>query len=366
MAVHLKRTALFDAHVAAGARMVPFAGWEMPLHYGSQVAEHRAVRGECGLFDVSHMVVADLTGAGVTESLRWLLANDVAKLTRDGSALYSCMLNETGGIVDDLIVYRIGVDYYRLVLNAATADSDIDWIVAHRQHPDCRLERRDDLSILALQGPGAVDSIDKLLPGGCRAADLQRFTGGWWSDQAWLARTGYTGEDGVELMLPAQMGCEVWERLIRAGVQPVGLGARDTLRLEAALNLYGGDMDETVNPFECGLGWTVAWAPEEREFIGSAALREVVRNGPRRRRVGLALAGGVMRAGMNVMADNEVIGVITSGGFGPTVDCSVALARVRADAGEALRVDIRGKIKTVSRVDLPFVRNGKSLLPADL
>lgn len=343
--------------------MVPFAGWEMPLHYGSQVAEHHAVRAACGLFDVSHMVVVDLHGGAVFDTLRRLLANDVTRLQQDGGALYSCLLNAAGGILDDLIVYRIAADRYRLVLNAATADRDIEWIRSQGAATGFELARRDDLAILALQGPEAVQRMDVVTGGALRVAELARFHGGWWFDDGFVARTGYTGEDGVELMLPRRRAVEVWGQLLDTGVAPVGLGARDTLRLEAALNLYGSDMDEGVNPFECGLGWTVAWEPQERDFIGRQALQACGETGPRQTRVGLVSRNGVMRAGMRVLAGGVPVGQVTSGGFGPTVNASIALARVDATVDGQLDVEIRGKVRPVEQVPLPFVRGGRSRVP---
>ncbi|HHQ41888.1 MAG TPA: glycine cleavage system aminomethyltransferase GcvT, partial [Chromatiales bacterium] len=257
-----RRTPLHDRHLAAGARMVGFAGWEMPLHYGSQVEEHHAVRRAAGVFDVSHMTVVDVTGEGAEPFLRRLLANDVARLTEEGRALYTCMLNERGGILDDLIVYRAGPGWFRLVVNAATREKDLAWMRRHAGPHGAAVAERAELAMLAVQGPEARERALPLLPQALRgaAAALAPFRAAHLGPDAWLvARTGYTGEDGFEVILPAEEAGALWDGLLAAGVRPCGLGARDTLRLEAGLNLYGQDMDEDTTPLECGLGWTVAW-----------------------------------------------------------------------------------------------------------
>ena len=364
----LKRTPLYDTHVAAGARMVDFGGWEMPVHYGSQLEEHHAVRRHAGMFDVSHMRSVDIEGAGSRDFLRHLIANDIGKLT-PGKALYSCMLREDGGVLDDLIVYWLHTDRYRAVVNAATADKDLAWMqqVAQRGSFPLSILPRHDLAMIAVQGPaarsllkqvfdvldhGAVDVIDYLKP----------FAAGT-IDEFFIARTGYTGEDGCEIVLPAPEAADLWQRLKSAGVAPCGLGARDTLRLEAGMNLYGQDMDESVTPLESGLTWTVD-LKSPRDFIGRAALQSQQAAGPLRQFVGLKMTErGVLRAHQKVSAAQGE-GEITSGTFSPTMNCSIALARVPAGVavGDTVQADLRGKAVDVQVVKLPFVRNGKVLV----
>jgi aminomethyltransferase len=363
----LKRTPLYELHRAAGAKMVDFGGWEMPLHYGSQIDEHHAVRRDAGMFDVSHMRAVDLSGHGVLDFLRRLLANDAAKLTGD-KAMYTCMLNPEGGVLDDLIVYRNGngIPPYRTVVNAATADRDIEWMrkVIALYAFDVTLEPRPELALIAVQGPRAREALVQALPAASMLIErLQPFTGAGAGDW-FIARTGYTGEDGFELVLPAAHGVSLWRRLSVLGVKPCGLGARDTLRLEAGMNLYGQDMDETVTPLESGLAWTVD-LKSARDFIGREALDRQLAAGGLRKMVGLKLLdrGGVLRSHLPVTTGHGM-GEITSGTFSPTLGCSIALARVPAGAmpGEAATVELRGKPARVQLVKYPFVRNGQALV----
>lgn len=358
-----KRTSLYDAHVAAGARLVDFGGWDMPVNYGSQIEEHHTVRRDAGMFDVSHMTVLDLEGARVREFLRKLLANDVAKLREPGKALYSCMLNEQAGIIDDLIVYFMRDDWFRMVVNAATHDKDLAWITKQAQAFGVQLAERD-LAMIAVQGPNAREKAASLLPASLRekALALKPFTAA--SGNGWfVARTGYTGEDGFEIMLPPDKAAEFWRTLTAKDVKPCGLGARDTLRLEAAMNLYGSDMDETTTPLESGLGWTLAWEPADRGFIGRAALEAQRDAGPKRKFVGLLLEDkGILRGHQKVLCDGAGEGEITSGTFSPTLERSIALARVPVAAGDTVQVDIRGKLCKARVVKPPFVRNGKILV----
>jgi aminomethyltransferase len=350
----LRRTSLFDAHVTAGGRMVDFAGWEMPLHYGSQIAEHHAVRAAAGMFDVSHMTVIDLPGDGARDYLRRLVANDVDKLKQAGRALYGVMLNESGGVVDDLIVYRRSTGY-RLVVNASTRDKVLGWLAAH-QPAGVDVQERD-LSMLAVQGPRAIERFEAAASWS-GAATIPAFSFGERDD--WMvARTGYTGEDGVEVILPGPAARALWDALLAAGVQPAGLGARDTLRLEAGLNLYGQDMDEGTSPLVSNLSWTIAWKPPERDFIGRAALERQRAAGVPSKLTGLVLEGrGVLRHGQRVVtAAGE--GTITSGIFSPTLGYSIALARLPAAAEGECQVDVRGKLLTARIVKPPFVRNGQ-------
>jgi aminomethyltransferase len=355
------RTPLYEAHLAAGAKMVPFGDWDMPLHYGSQIDEHHAVRRAAGMFDVSHMQVLDLAGVRTRELLRYLLANDVAKLKTQGKALYSCMLNEAGGVIDDLIVYFLADQRFRLVVNAAAAAKDLEWVRRHARAFDVSVTPRDDLAMIAVQGPTARTLTMPLLPEplrGC-AVGLKPFHA-LWSGEWMVARTGYTGEDGFEVILPGTAARSFWDSLVQSGGRPCGLGARDTLRLEAGMNLYGSDMDERTSPLEAGLGWTLAWEPEERQFVGREALANRRERGGLRVLVGLVLLErGVLRNHQKVYDGDAEVGEITSGGYSPTMERGIALARVNGDIGEGVQVDIRGRRLAAKVVRPPFVRHGE-------
>ena len=359
----MKKTPLHQEHLRLGGKMVDFAGWDMPVHYGSQIREHHAVRRDAGMFDVSHMTVVDLHGAQVREFLRHLLANNVDRLQAPGKALYSCMLNEQGGVIDDLIAYFLREDLFRLVVNAATHDKDLEWISARARPFGVEVVERPELAMIAVQGPNARERVLPLLAPALRqdAAHLKPFFAAADSSGDWfVARTGYTGEDGFEVMLPGTEAAGFWRALEDAGVQPAGLGARDTLRLEAGMNLYGADMTEETTPLETGLGWTVCWEPPERDFIGRAALEAQKAAGVPRRLVGLVLAGkGVLRNHQKVVTGAGT-GEITSGGFSPTLNRSIALALIPADAsGDEVAVEIRGRQVPAVIVRPPFVRHGK-------
>ena len=359
-----RRTPLFDLHQKLGARIVDFGGWDMPLQYGSQIAEHHAVRRGAGIFDVSHMCVTDLKGARVRQFLQWLLANDVGRLTAPGKALYGCMLNDAGGVIDDLIVYFLDETWFRAVVNAGTRDKDLAWIRRHATEFGVDVAERTDFAMLAVQGPEARSKAASLLsPADATSAlALEPFFGRE-IDRWFIARTGYTGEEGFEIMLPATEAERVWKALNSAGVTSCGLGARDTLRLEAGMNLYGSDMDERTNPFESGLAWTVALEPRERAFIGRNALEAIRARGPQRKLVGLLLEGrGVLRSHQKVLVPAAGEGEITSGTFSPTLERSIALARVPAASGASVQVDIRGKLLDARIVRPPFVRHGKALV----
>ncbi len=363
----LKKTPLNTVHRAAGARMVDFGGWDMPVHYGSQIDEHHAVRTDAGMFDVSHMRVVDLEGAGAREFLRGALANNIDKLKDAGRALYSCLLTPAGTVIDDLIVYFLREDFFRLVVNAGTADKDIGWLrkLIGERAPSLRLTPREDLAMLAVQGPNARAKVWRAIPGSETAsAALKPFTAASMDTplgEAFVARTGYTGEDGFEIVLPATRVVELWHALAAAGVAPAGLGARDTLRLEAGMNLYGQDMDETVSPLESGLAWTVDLA-SPRDFVGKAALAA---NPPKRQMTGLLLTdkGGVLRAHQFVRTAKGD-GEITSGTFSPTLGKSIALARLPGGVaqGDTVRVVIRDRELAARVVKPPFARNGKALI----
>ena len=359
-----EKTVLNDTHRASGARMVDFGGWDMPINYGSQIEEHHAVRRDAGMFDVSHMTVVDLHGPRTREFLRHLLANSVDKLKAQGKALYSCMLNEQGGVIDDLIVYFFDEAHFRLVVNAATRAKDLAWIEQQARAFDVEVKERPDFAMIAVQGPNARAKVIGLLhevdrP---RIEKLGRFAAaaaqGPHGMPLFIARTGYTGEDGFEIIVPVEHAVALWQALAHAGVKPAGLGARDTLRLEAGMNLYGQDMDETVSPWEANLGWTIA-LDEGRDFIGRKALETQKAAGVPRVMVGLVLdEKGVLRHGQKVLTANGE-GEILSGSFAPTLDKAVAFARIPAgDPGE-VRVDIRGREVPVRVVKYPFVRDGK-------
>ena len=358
-----QRTPLHATHVAAGARMVDFAGWDMPVNYGSQIEEHHAVRRDAGMFDVSHMLALDLAGAGAKAFLRGLIANDVAKLTEPGKALYSCMLNPEGGVIDDLIVYFLSDTEYRIVVNAGTADKDVAWMQQQLAATGlaATLTPRRDLAMIAVQGPNARAKTWAAIPGAeAASAGLKIFQAAAFGD-FFIARTGYTGEDGFELTLPATQAAATWDALVAAGVKPCGLGARDTLRLEAGMALYGNDMDETISPLNAGLTWTVDFKDADRDFIGKAALQA---NPATKQVLGLVLEDkGVLRAHQTVFtAQGE--GETTSGTFSPTLEKAIAMARLPLGVapGDAVEVDIRGKRLKARVVKASFVRNGKPLI----
>jgi aminomethyltransferase len=357
------KTALYDEHLKAGAKTVDFAGWDMPINYGSQIEEHHQVRKDAGMFDVSHMTVLDLTGDKVRDFLRHLLANDVARLKTPGKALYSCMLNENAGVIDDLIVYFLTDSFFRMVVNAATREKDLAWIRQHAGAFDVNVDERQDLAMIAVQGPNAREKAHHAIGDAiAEAKDLKPFVALECGDY-FVARTGYTGEDGYEIMVSNTQAQQTWNALLEQGVKPIGLGARDTLRLEAGMNLYGQDMDETTTPLESALGWTVAWEPADRQFIGRAALEKQRKENPARKLVGLVLEDrGVLRHGQKVTAEGLGEGEITSGGFSPTLGKSIAFARVPAGAGDHCTVEIRNKAATARVVKPPFVRFGKSCI----
>lgn len=368
----LQSTPLNGAHRAAGAKMVDFGGWDMPVNYGSQIAEHDAVRTDAGMFDVSHMCVVDLKGDNVRGFLRGLLANNVDKLQVPGKALYSCMLNPDGFVIDDLIVYYFTETWFRLVVNAGTAVKDVAWIEQQNAATNsgvtvtARRDGNDPIALIAVQGPNARAKVWEVLPTAKAASEsMKPFNVVIVPDtafgEAMIARTGYTGEDGFEIGVPATQAEALWNALVAAGVKPAGLGARDTLRLEAGMNLYGQDMDETVNPLDAGLAWTIDLV-SERDFIGKAALQRMGQNA---NFVGLILRekGGILRAHQTVVGASGATGEITSGTFSPSMQQAIALARVPMDVaiGDTVHVQIRDKQLAATVVKLPFVRNGKVL-----
>lgn len=367
----LQRTPFYQSHLDTNGKIVDFSGWELPIHYGSQIAEHDTVRTDAGMFDVSHMVVTDIQGQDSKTWLQKLLANDIAKAKFVGKAIYSAMLNEQGGVIDDLIAYRMNEDEteYRIVSNAATRDKDLaQFEKVAKDFGDVTITERPELAMLAVQGPKAIEKLAQAKPAWAESLNaLKPFVGKDLTDiesKDWfVAKTGYTGEDGVEVILPASQAGAFFTLLKDNGIMPTGLGARDTLRLEAGMNLYGHEMDETINPYECGMAWTLA-VKDDRDFIGRQAMQDkqdkAVAEGTDVMQVGLVLDGrGVLRDGMEVTLANGKKGVITSGTFSPSLKQSIAIARIPTTTDTTATVDMRGKATDVRIISLPFVRNGK-------
>ncbi|WP_345854101.1 glycine cleavage system aminomethyltransferase GcvT [Shewanella algae] len=358
------KTVLFNKHLEANAKMVDFHGWDMPLNYGSQIEEHHTVRQDAGMFDVSHMTVVDVTGSDAKAFLRKLLANDIAKLKVSGKALYSGMLNHEAGVIDDLITYYLDDTHYRVVVNSATREKDLAWIAEQSKPYDVTVTERPELAMIAVQGPNAKAKTATVFTAEQNAAveGMKPFFGVQ-AGSLFVATTGYTGEAGYEIIVPAEEAEALWQALLEAGVKPCGLGARDTLRLEAGMNLYGQDMDETVNPLAANMGWTIAWEPSDRDFIGREALTAIKEAGADKF-IGLVMEQkGVLRHGMPVFFTDangqELEGVITSGTFSPTLGYSIAMARVPNSIGDTAEVEMRKKRVAVKVVAPGFVRNGK-------
>ena len=358
------KTVLHAKHIEAGAKMVDFYGWEMPINYGSQIEEHHAVRTDAGMFDVSHMTIVDIKGADAQAFLRRLVINDVAKLDVAGKALYTGMCNAQGGVIDDLIVYFFSTTDYRLVVNSATREKDLAWINEQAQAFDVTVTERPEFAMIAVQGPQAKAKVATLLtPEQTAAVDGMKPFFSAQAGDLFIATTGYTGENGYEIALPADQAADLWQQLLDAGVKPCGLGARDTLRLEAGMNLYGLDMDESVSPLAANMAWTISWEPEDRNFIGREVLAAQRAAGDQPKLVGLVLEEkGVLRSGLKVIsADGE--GVITSGTFSPTLGHSIAMARVPRSVklGDTVEVEMRKKLVKVLVIKPSFVRNGKKV-----
>lgn len=360
-----KRTPLYNQHLTAGAKMAEFASWEMPLYYGSQIEEHQIVRTDAGMFDVSHMNVVDFIGTGARNYLHYLIANNVDKLKEQGKALYSCMLNDKGGVVDDLIVYKFNDQDYRMVINAATREKDLAWITQNKVGFDVEIKPHPEFAMIAIQGPNAITKTQSVLTPKQREAskNLKIFQGievdGWW-----IARTGYTGEDGYEIMLPAEAAPNFWQALLGAKITPCGLVPRDSLRLEAGMCLYGSEMDENITPLETSLEWTIGWEPTTRKFIGREVLEKQKREGVKRNLYGLIIGKGegILRSHQKVITPSGT-GEITSGGFSPTLGHSVALARLpsKVKINDRVFVEIRGKNISARVIKPNFVRNGKKV-----
>ncbi len=356
-----QKTPLFEQHEALNGKLVDFGGWSLPVNYGSQIDEHNAVRTNCGMFDVSHMTVSDLKGENVLDMLQKVLANDILKTKSvSGKAIYSCMLNESGGVIDDLIAYYINDSHCRLVTNAATNQKDMAWLTKHAQAFDVDFKERPDLALIAIQGPKAIEMCSKVLPKDLAdlAANLDRFQGGFAGDD-FIGRTGYTGEDGVELIINAELAQTLWDKFAQAGVQACGLGARDTLRLEAGMALYGNDLDEEHSPYESGLRWTVC-TKSDRDFIGRQAMLDKESG---KQMIGLILVDrGVLRGHQEIYSDGEHIGEVSSGTFSPSLQQSIALARVNRPLkiGDTVEIAVRNKRLKARVAKYPFVKNGQA------
>ncbi len=358
----MQQTVFYPLHVKAGAKMVEFCGWQMPINYGSQIKEHEAVRTDAGMFDVSHMIITDISGVDAKAFLRHLMCNDVHKLEKSGygKALYSGMLNHNGGVIDDLIVYYMPFGY-RLVTNAGTYVKDMEWIKKQAQaYNDVTLTERKDLAILAVQGPNAIAKISQVRPDLLEQLNALKPFMAVENNGSLYARTGYTGENGLEIMLTHDQAMELWDKLLTVGVKPCGLGARDTLRLEAGMNLYGHDMDESISPSECGMDWVVDLTDEERNFIGKEAYTKS--KNTKVHQVGLVMQGkGILREGQKIFNNGTEIGVLTSGTFSPTLKLSLGIARINTDATDNIFVEIRGSMEPAKIVKLPFVRNNQQV-----
>lgn len=359
----LKETPLVELHRQMGGKLVDFGGWSMPVNYGSQIEEHHAVRKSAGMFDVSHMTVVDISGDDANTFLRFLLANDVDRLKLQGKALYSGMLNADGGVIDDLIVYLMEGGY-RLVVNCATREKDLAWMTQQAADFEVSIRERPELAMIAVQGPAARAKVHQLL-GAAELQHLKVFQGVELLAEGYrdwfVARTGYTGEDGYEIILPAESAADLWQGLATAGVVACGLGARDTLRLEAGMNLYGHEMDEQTSPLVANMAWTIAWQPEDRSFIGRTAISAEQAAGVSHKLVGLVFTGkGVLRAEQRVTSPSVPgEGVITSGTFSPTLGYSIALARVPVDFERDGLVEVRNRQLPVKIIAPCFVRAGK-------
>jgi aminomethyltransferase len=360
----MQQTPFYDCHIKANAKMVDFCGYSLPINYGSQIKEHEAVRNDAGMFDVSHMQVIDLHGDNTKDFLKFLLSNDVSKLDKHGigKALYSAFLNEKAGVIDDLIVYLLE-DCYRIIANAGTREKDLAWINKHAKNFSVTVTIRDDLAMLAIQGPNAIMKAAKLSPHIANQLNELKPFNAIISDNYFYARTGYTGENGLEVLLPKEDAATYWNKLLVVRVTPCGLGSRDTLRLEAGMNLYGHDMDENINPLECNMDWVVDLTDNGRNFIGKNAYITIKENNAKIQ-TGIVFQGkGILREGQSLFANNQKIGIITSGTFSPTLNTSIAFARIEKNINsEIIEVDIRGKLQPVKLVNLPFVRNGKILV----
>jgi len=359
----MKKTAFFDVHAALGAKIVEFAGFEMPVQYSGIIEEHRRVRESVGVFDVSHMGEFEIRGRDALAFVQKLTINDASKLS-DGRVQYSAMCYDDGGIVDDLLVYQMG-DHYMLVVNAANIPKDFDWLAQHRAGDVQLTDRSDDYSLLAVQGPKSIATVQKLASVDLSGLAYYHFLRGKVAGvDMVISRTGYTGELGIELYFPsdARTGTAVWNAIMEAGkeftIGPVGLGARDTLRLEMGFCLYGHDIDRTTNPLEAGLGWITK--PDKGEFVGRAAIAKMKADGPRRKLVGFTLGDKAFpRQGYPVRASGREIGTVTSGTFSPSLDQGIGMGYLEiaaAKPGTQISIVIRNREIPATVVELPFIK----------
>lgn len=358
------KTPFYDCHVNSNAKLVEFCGYSLPINYGSQIKEHEAVRNDAGMFDVSHMQIIDLSGSNTKDLLRLMLSNDVSKLDKHGigKALYCAMLNEEAGVIDDLIVYLLE-DKYRIVANSGTREKDLAWITSKAKDFDVTVTVRKDLAILAVQGPKAISKVAMARPDITKQlTDLKQFSS-FTAHGCFYARTGYTGENGLEIIIPNEQAITLWQDLLNVNIAPCGLGARDTLRLEAGMNLYGHDMDENINPLVCGMDWVVDLNDPKRVFVGKDKYLQIKKQAQHQVQIGVILEGkGVLREGQKIIIGDKESGTITSGTFSPTLKSSIAIARVNNNNVSTAKVDIRGNLEPIRFVKLPFVRNGKILI----
>lgn len=361
----LKRTPLYECHQEAGARLVDFAGWEMPVQYAGVIEEHRAVRTAAGLFDVSHMGEVRVQGPGSEEFLQRLTPNDVSKLA-PGRAHYSGLLTERGTYVDDLLIYRLGAEEFLVVVNASNAERDHEWIASRAGSGVQVVNESDRWALIALQGPKAVEILRPLTSPEALALKYYGFQMGEVAGRpALVSRTGYTGEDGFELYVAPEDAPAIWRRLMEVGaphgLQPAGLGARDTLRLEASMALYGHEIDESTTPFEAGLAWVVKMG--KGDFLGRDALAAQQAEGLRRKLVGFEVQGrGIARQGHEVKMEGRTVGTVTSGTWSPSFEKALGMAYVPAEKaapGTALEIDVRGRALPATIVDVPFYRRAK-------
>ena len=363
----LRRTPLSAVHREMGAKMVPFAGWDMPVEYSGLINEHLAVRKAAGLFDVSHMGELEIEGPGALAFLQRVTSNDVAKLV-DGQAQYSSLPLPNGAPADDVIVYRRAADRFLLVANASNVEKDYKWLLAQERGEAEVKNRSDDYALIALQGPRAQAILQPLTATDLAALEYYHFAEGQIEGQpATLSRTGYTGEDGFEIFVAPDRAVSVWKRLIETGgpqgLLPAGLGARDTLRLEARMCLYGMDMDETTTLVEAGLGWIVALDPAKGDFPGRAVLEAQKKAGPPRKLVGFEVLGrGIARHGYTVLVNHEPVGSVTSGTYAPFLQKNIGLCYLpaaRAAVGTDLEIDVRGRPVSARVVPTPFYKRAQ-------
>ena len=352
----MNKTPLHNAHIQLGAKMVNFSNWEMPISYSSLIKEHNAVRNAAGIFDVSHMSVFDFDGGNQIAFFKKIFANDIKKIYKDNKAIYGALLNEEGGILDDLIIYHAN-NKFRLVSNCSTREQNKQWLEKHAVEFGVKVMERSDMGILAIQGPNALKKILEIKEIDAQVNTLQSF-GCMFEGDKLYARTGYTGEDGLELIVPTQDINHLWDQALELGCTPIGLGARDTLRLEAGLNLYGNDMTINNHPYESNLGWTIDMSDKNREFIGKNALLSIDQS-KSQKIVGIILQDkGVLRSGYEITHEQGK-GVVLSGSYSPTLQSSIGLARVDQGYKENGKVMIRNKVLNIDFVSPRFLGQGK-------